>query len=76
VNAKGSTVTLHSQVPAGLFKALPDLLMRVYTLDDLPPPPKAVEKKEEVRKPGGQARRWLTTPPAAIPCLHEPRHAA
>jgi hypothetical protein len=71
IDAKGKTVTVHSQVPAALLKALPDLLIRTITLEGTPGAP-----AEKIEKKGGQARLWLTTPPAAIPCLHETRPAA
>jgi hypothetical protein len=68
IDTKGKTVTLLAQVPADLLKVLPDLLFR--TMPQGGPPVPKLEKK------GGEARLWLTRPPALIPCLHETRPAA
>jgi hypothetical protein len=81
IDAKGKTVNLRSQVPAELIKALPDLLIRTITLEKtLGGPVKVIEEKGASRRPEphdrDEARLWLTTFPAAIPCLHETRHAA
>jgi hypothetical protein len=71
IDAKGKTITLRSQVPAALLKALPDLLIRTITLDEMSRPP-----VQKIERKGGEVRLRLTTPPAAIPCLHETRPAA
>jgi hypothetical protein len=67
IDAKGKTVTVRSQVPAELLKALPELLIRMITLEPGPPSVPKIEKN------GGQARLRLTTSPAAITCLHDTR---
>jgi hypothetical protein len=69
IDLNGKTATLHSQVSAELLKKLPELLIRTITLEPGPPPIRKIEKD------GSQARLWLTSPPMAIPCLHDTRHA-
>jgi len=71
VEAKGKTVMLRSQVPAALLKALPDLLIRWFTLGEMQGAP-----VQKIEKKGGEARLRLTTPAGAIPCLHEARKTA